>query len=390
MTKAAAPPAIRVVFWGTYDLSKPRTRILRDGLQEAGVDVIEIHTDIWARFADKSQMSKADLTITLLKNLLSYPALVFRYMRAPAHDVVVVPYLGQFDVLVLWLFARLKGKPVVWDMFISLYDTVVNDRKMLAKWSPVAAVLKSVEWLGCRAATRVMLDTKAHARYIARLFSLPDGRTDAVPVGAETAEFPRQPPPMPHDGPTRLLFYGQLIPLHGIEIILQAALSDRGRDHAWRIIGKGQQSVLVERRLADAQAPHISRDEWVPYATLVEEIAQADICLGIFGPSEKAASVVPNKVYQCLSAGRFVITRKSPAMIEAFPAEGRGLGLVPHSDPQALLDEIDAARADGFPVMPETSLQYAQPREIGRMFCDNVLVPLIRDGGARHCASNDR
>lgn len=40
-----APCGKRVVFWGTYDLSKPRTRILRAGLQELGVEVIEIHAN---------------------------------------------------------------------------------------------------------------------------------------------------------------------------------------------------------------------------------------------------------------------------------------------------------------------------------------------------------
>lgn len=383
MTKAGRPPRIRVVLWGTYDLSKPRTRILHEGLKAAGVDVIEIHADIWSRFADKSQMSNSDLATTLLKNLLTYPALIFRYMRAPAHDVVFIPYMGQCDILVLWLFARLRGKPVVWDMFISLYDTLVNDRKMVSRWSPVSIIFWSIEWLGTHAATRILFDTKAHADYIAQLFSLPDGRIDTVPVGVESDRFPRQPPPAPHDGPTRVLFYGQFTPLHGIETILKAALSDRGRNHVWRIIGKGQQSELADRKLAYAETSHISRNDWVAYEGLVEEIAQADICLGVFGPSQKAASVVPNKVYQCLSAGRCVITRQSPAMIEAFPTAKLGLRLVPHSDHEALLDAIDAARIDGFPVMPETSLCSALPREIGRIVRDKVLAPLVRDARAQ-------
>ena len=370
---------IRVVFWGSYDLSKPRTRILREGLQEAGVDVIEIHSDAWSQFADKSQMSKSTLILTLMRVFLSYPGLILRYLKAPAHDVVLVPYLGQFDVLVLWPFARLKGKPIVWDMFLSLYDTVVNDRKTTGKRSLSAASLKALEWLACRAATRVVLDTKAHADHIARLFSLKEGRTEAVPVGAETDVFPRQSRTAPQDGPTKILFYGQLIPLHGIETILDAALSPRGRAHDWHIIGKGQESARVAERLAQTDAPHITHDAWLAYDRLIDAIADSDVCLGIFGSSEKAACVVPNKVYQCLAAGRTVITRASPAMNETFPTADPGLKLVPHSDANALLDAIDAARTEYFPVMPETALTLAHPREIGQRLRDRILVGLLQE-----------
>lgn len=376
MSETCSPPPLRVIFWGTYDLSKPRTRILRDGLREIGVDIIEIHADVWSRHADKSQMGKLTMVMTLLRLVFSYPGLILRYCRSPAHDVVFIPYLGQFDVLVLWVFAWLKGKPIVWDMFLSLYDTVVNDRKMASRWSPSALALKGVEWLGCRAAKRVFLDTHAHANYITALFGLPAGRTGAVPVGSEPDAFTRQSAPKPHDGPTRVLFYGQLIPLHGVETILCAALSERGQQHAWHIIGKGQQSKLVDEMLASSDAPHIVRKDWVPYDMLPDAIAQADICLGIFGSSQKAASVVPNKVYQCLAAGRTVITRQSPAMFETFPTKQAGLRFVPHSDPDALLDAIDAASINGFPVVPENMLTCAQPKEIGRMLYNDVLEPL--------------
>ena len=39
---------IRIVAWGTYDLSKPRTRILLRAIREAGVDIVECHQDVWS------------------------------------------------------------------------------------------------------------------------------------------------------------------------------------------------------------------------------------------------------------------------------------------------------------------------------------------------------
>jgi len=370
---------LHVVFWGTYDLSKPRTRILRDGLREIDVEVTEIHGDIWRGYADKSQLGKMALLLACFRALLVYPLLVFRYLTAPRHDVVIVPYLGQLDVLILWPFVRLRGRAITLDMFLSLTDTVVHDRRMVAPRSLVARALWALEWLSCRAADRVLMDTRAHADYVSELFNVPRARMAAVPVGAEPGAFARLPPAAPHDGPARVLFYGQLIPLHGVETILKAALSERGRAHRWHLIGTGQMQSTLEAALQGDEVAHVTWEKWAPYAELTHAIAETDICLGIFGASRKAASVVPNKVYQALMTGRSVITRASPAITETF-AEDAGLICVPHSDPEAILDAIDALSIAGFPALEPSALTLAQPAEIATSLCRDVLIPLSMEG----------
>lgn len=388
MTQALATPycdtfdqasdgPMRVVLWGTYDLSKPRTRILRDGLSEIGVEVTEIHADVWSSDADKSQLSRAQMILRLLTLLLVYPTLIYRYLRAPRHDLVIIPYLGQFDTIVLWPFAKLRGRPVVLDLFISLYDTVVNDRKMVKPSSLIARCLKAVERLSCRAADRVMLDTQVHARRIADIFDLSPEKVDAIPVGAEPGCFANVPAREPHDGPTRILFYGQLIPLHGVETILRAAMSDEGRRHHWHIIGSGQDQPLVEAALTGADTPHITWDRWVAYEDLANAIAKTDICLGVFGTSDKAASVVPNKVYQSLFAHRSVITRDGPALHEIFMQPDPALRLVPAADPGAILDAIAALKADGFPAMNPDQLHAAEPAQIAKSLREKI-APLVK------------
>lgn len=370
-----------VLLWGSYDLGKPRTRILRDGLSQIGVEVIEIHADIWSRHEDKSRLGRGAMLLALLRLVATYPLLLWRYLRAPDHQLVLVPYMGQFDVLVLWLAARLRGKPIVWDMFISLYDTVAQDRGMAAPRSLSARVLWLLEWLGCRAADLVLLDTAAHARHVAGLFGLTSGQVVAVPVGAEPGAFRRLPPPEPHSGPTRVLFYGQMIPLHGISVVLNAALSPPGRTRRWTLIGTGQDRPLVEAALATADAAHIDWQEWVPYDRLSAEIGKADLCLGIFGSSAKAASVVPNKVYQALLSGRSVITRTSPAMLETFGGDQPGLELVPPGDSEALLDAVERLERAGFPAIPEDRIALSHPAEIARALALH-MAPLL-EGPAR-------
>lgn len=335
---------MRVVFWGTYDTGKPRTRILLRGLREAGVQVAEIHADIWGGVDDKAQLWLGGRKLLLLARwLAAYPGLVWRYLRSPPHDAVVVGYMGQLDVLVLWPFAKMRRTPVVWDAFLSLYDTVVEDRRMLVKANPFAWLLYGWEWLACRAADRVVLDTEAHARYFAERFRLPDARLASVFVGAETEAFPPESPRPECGGTTTVLFYGQFIPLHGIETIVHAAQLAHGEPIRWVLIGRGQEAGRIHSLIDQAPAD-IEWIDWVDYDALHDLIARADICLGIFGDSGKASRVIPNKVFQILSAGAPLVTRDSPAIRELLSQDMPGVRLVPAADPVALLDAVLALR----------------------------------------------
>lgn len=103
---------LRIVAWGTYDVGKPRVRILLRGLRENGVEVLECHRDIWQGIEDKSQVSSWRQRARIIANwLLAYPALIWCYLRAPRHDAVLIPYLGQLDILILWPLAKLRRRP---------------------------------------------------------------------------------------------------------------------------------------------------------------------------------------------------------------------------------------------------------------------------------------
>lgn len=331
---------MRVIFWGTYDTGKPRTRILLRGLRETGVEVTEIHSDIWGGIEDKAQLRGiGQKLLPLARWLAAYPGLVWRYLRCPPHDAVIVGYMGQLDVLVLWPFAKLRRTPVVWDAFLSLYDTVVEDRRMVRRGNPLAWLLYGWEWLACRAARCVLLDTGAHARYFAETFRLPFDRLASVFVGAEPEAFPSAGPKTERAETPTVLFYGQFIPLHGIETIVRAAQLAHGEPIRWVLIGRGQEAARI-RALIDGAPADIEWIDWVDYDALRDRIARADICLGIFGDSGKASRVIPNKVFQILSCGAPLITCDSPAIRELLSPDMPGVRLVPPADPEALLDAV--------------------------------------------------
>jgi glycosyltransferase involved in cell wall biosynthesis len=346
-----------VVFWGTYDLGKPRVRLLVEGARRAGLDVVECHAPVWGGVEDKSQLRGVGRKLLLvLRWLAAYPRLLLRYWRLPRHDVVIVGYLGVLDVLLLWPFARMRRVPVLWDVFLSLYDTVVCDRKLVSAWSPLAWLLYAAEWVAARAATRPFLDTRAHADYFARLYGLRPGAVGAVPVGAEELFAPAPAPPAPLPGGEgadafTVLFYGQFIPLHGLDTVVEAAALTPGV--RWIIIGHGQEAPRIDARIRELGLDNVRRVAWVDYRELPGWVRQADVCLGIFGSSDKARNVAPNKVYQVLAAGRRVITSDTPAQRELLDlGAGPWLHVVPPGDARALADTILSLRHEALPDAP--------------------------------------
>ncbi len=342
-------PEPRVVLLGTYDLGKPRTRLLRECLQRIDPDLRELHFGIWQGVEDKSVMTGLAARLTVILRLaLAYPVLGLRYFFTGKHDVVVIGYMGLFDMLLLAPLAKLRGKPVVWDAFLSIYDTYARDRAMAAEHHWKSRLLRWAEKRACRLADRVVLDTMAHASLMGELHDVPKSRLDAVLVGAEERNFlPSATSPAERTAdPIEILFYGQFIPLHGIDTIIDAALDPRGRQYSWSIVGQGQEADRIDSRLASLDTPNITRIPWIDYDELSAKLASADVCLGIFGTSDKAARVIPNKVFQALAVGAPLITRDSPAMRELVCDNDEGIYLVSPGDPQSLLDSLDQFARD--------------------------------------------
>src|SRR5207244_2519561 len=174
-----------------------------------------------------------------------------------------------------------------------------------------------------RSADVVVADTEAHGRYLAELAGL--GEVPVCFVGAEERLF--QPGWRPPERFT-VLFVGKLIPLQGVETILQAA--GLAAEIQFRVVGSGQ----LEHQLGAAPA-NVEHVPWVEYEHLPGELRTAGCALGIFGTTGKAGRVIPNKAFQALASGTPLITADTPAARELL-VDGDSALLVPAGDPPAL------------------------------------------------------
>jgi len=84
---------------------------------------------------------------------------------------------------------------------------------------------------------------------------------------------------------------------------------------------------------------------WVEYERLPGELHRAGCALGVFGTSDKASRVIPNKAFQALACGTPLITADTPATRELL-VDGESALLVPPGDPEALAAAIRRLAAD--------------------------------------------
>jgi glycosyltransferase involved in cell wall biosynthesis len=334
-----------ILYAGTYERDYPRNQQLIRLLRKSDCTVIEIHEPFWERVRDKSRgfTSPASITRSIAQLLLIYVRLIVRMiLRLKSADAVAIGYIGQIDMLVLGTIARLLGRPVLFNPLVTLTDTVVEDRSMAGKKTLMARAIWITDWLALHIASVVVTDTRQNAEYIAEMFGVRHSRIHALHVGADEEVFRHRTFDAGRQNGLNVLFYGKMIPLHGIETILEAAkiLHDSGNpDVQFEIIGTGQQEHLVHSFLAANQEIVMIHRPWVAYRRLSQRIANADVVLGIFGGSEKSARVVPNKVFQAMAVGAPIITRDSEAIRDVLEHGASGW-LVPASNPVALAEAI--------------------------------------------------
>jgi glycosyltransferase involved in cell wall biosynthesis len=378
---------MRICFFGTYTVAEgyPVNRVLIKGLQKSGARVDQCWEGLWEGFLHEafSQWRWGSFWRLGWRLCRAYGRLIRRYWQQEEHQWVIVGYAGYLDILLARLLNWQGRRSLALVVFISLYDTIVCDRGQWPAGSWKARWLKWFEQLGFRCADLILVDTAEHGRYLADLHGVPAAKIQRSFVGEDDELF--RPAARGSSGEAfRVLFFGTYVPLHGVEVVLAAAgcLKDTPGVEVL-LIGRGQLYPQIRQEAEDLQLPNLRFiDQWLSAEDLRQEVARADVCLGIFGQTPKAARVIPLKVFDALALGRPVITRDSPAIRELLEPERDAL-LCPPGDGRALAVAI--LRLQGDPELARSLArcghqrfaERAAPEAVGR----SLLARLERGPG---------
>lgn len=338
---------LRVCYFGTYRANYARNRIMIEGLRRNGVDVIECHEKLWDGIEDRVETVGGGWKRPRFwwRMLRTYSQLVRQYLNVIDHDIVVVGYPGQFDVFIAALVSRLRGTPLVWDIFMSIY--LISIERGLDTKSPAAVtLLRWIERLACRLPDLLILDTEEYVNWFDRTHGVPAERFRLVPTGADSRIFQPATSRQEHNGLFRAAYYGTFIPNHGVEYIIEAAhlLAD---DPTIRLelIGRGPDRDTAQTLASRYGLNNVDFVDWLEPAALRQRIAEVDVCLGVFGTTPQSLMTVQNKIYEGLALGKPIITGDGPAVRDVL-THREHVYLCERANPESLRNAIYALRDD--------------------------------------------
>jgi glycosyltransferase involved in cell wall biosynthesis len=339
---------MKICFFGTYESNWPRHITLKAGLESQGVEVLECHIPLWELWRDKTRsFLKPSSLLKLVPRLLwIYLRLIIRHARMGDYDCMLVGFMGYFDLPLARILSRWRGRVLLYTPVVSLYESMAGDRSIVKSRSVSARALKAYESWSIRLVDAVLLETRSYIRYFSEEFNLPESRFIHVPLGSDqTNYYPRKVKKEPGDG-FLCFFYGKFTPLQGVPCILKAAkLLESRKDIRFEVVGSGQLTDAIEALKQELRLTNLRHIDWVDYRELPEHIARADVCLGIFGDTDKAMRGIPVKVYDAVAMGKPVITGDTPGARELFTHEKNAI-LVPPGNPEALAAEIVRLKED--------------------------------------------
>lgn len=320
---------MRLSFFGAYDRDYPRNTVIRKGLRQKGVDVCEC--GLRSRY----------------KFWMRYPLLFFRFiLSCSKRSFFFVPEFGQKDVPLAKFLSLLTSRKIIFDPLAPRYETKITDWKRKPPDSWQARWNFAIDSRAFAFSDLILADTQAHKDYYCREYGIPSDKVEILPVGYDD-ELYRPNLAAEKGGRFTVLFYGSFLPLHGADAVVQAAkiVSKEDPSIKFNLTGSGQTYPRVRALAEELHLKNIQFEDWLPQEELPQRIASADICLGIFGKTEKAARVVPHKIYQSMGSGKPVITARTPA-VEEFFTHRENIFLVPDPYPENLAQAILELKRD--------------------------------------------
>lgn len=241
---------------------------------------------------------------------------IFRYVQTLykllAIRVTIKPdyyILGFRGYEIFWIVRILTiGRPLIFDHMMSPYDSLLNERKIFKKNSPIKKLIYFYEKSILKYSDVILTDTIIHREYFANLFKEKQEKIYAVHVGTDEELFKNLPSgnEVKKKDLFEVFFYGTFLPLHGIDIVLKAASIVKDRPIRFTIIGGKKKNLQdfyeMKKRL---KIENVIYKEWIDYEQLPRIISKADICLGgPFGNTGQARRVITGKTFQFLAMGK--------------------------------------------------------------------------------------
>ena len=285
--------------------------------------------------------------------------------------------------------AGVIGPVIVEDFFLSLYDTVILDRKLFGKGSFVAGLLRKIDKKTLEGAELLLTDTRADADFFAEEYGVLRDKFEVLYLEADKLyskpwiwednyRFYNDAKELCEscleettaDRSFNILYFGTGLPLQGTDVVMlafnqvmEANNSAYANEKAGsaigesKVVGAGRRKELwiscsyvgsVKKipagELKRAKENGIEIISWLSQEELAKKIAGADLCIaGHFNPEiDKANRTIPGKAIIYEAMGKTMILGDTVANHELFSEDERHI-FVKRGDVAELAGAINTA-----------------------------------------------
>ena len=288
----------RVCFFQSYYTDYIRSQTLLEGLSQYDLEIIPciVNESSWIR----------------------YPKAIFRFLKSVKHSDVIIANFRCWEIFpVIRILTR---KPIIYDAHISIWQSYCEERQKCKPDSLLGKLLFSIDALNCRLADVILIDTKTHADYFSRTFSIPRDKFLPVYISCESSLFhPILSDRLNESTMTNIFWVGSGIPLQGLEIIIAAMKLIPDLPVHLRIAGSSPILEAIKHQVIDEKINNITFLGRIPREQVVLEISKSDICLGgHYSVIPKARNVIAGKLYEMIAMRKPVIAGDNEAVRELF------------------------------------------------------------------------
>jgi glycosyltransferase involved in cell wall biosynthesis len=330
---------INVCFYGSYDKNFTSNKLVKRGLEENGVRVIEVNAHVPVTRLDKKQdMGALQLIKRILKKLDLLP-ITFRHLSDIKEcDVIYVGYPGHFDVLPAYLLAKIFRKKLVFNPLIIFYTGFVEEQGILNPNSVLAKLLLRAERMIYQMCDVVLADTPYRKEQLIKLFKLDPKKVAVLPIGADDLVYKYAK--KKDTKYFNVMYYGLFSPVHGVEYIIQAADFLRNiPEIRFHLVGNGNKFEAIKKLVEERKLTNVLLYPDLTEYNSLSTLQQADIFFGFLSDHPVINQAIPNKVYQGLALGKTVITADGKAVHPMF-IHKKNIYLCKPADAKAIADAI--------------------------------------------------
>ena len=238
---------------------------------------------------------------------------------------------------------------IIADFFLSLYDTIVLDRRYIGKQNPIAGFLRSLDKKVLCEADYIITDTKADADFFVSEF-MQDVKSsnckyniEPLYLEADSSIYNPYTSSISNKDCKKVLYFGTGLPLQGIDIVLGSyyLLARKYSNSNMELVFIGHCNKSFTYKSSEYSCIRIL--SWLTQQDLAKEIETSNVCLaGHFSKDDgKANRTIPGKAFIYEAMHKKMILGDSIANREIF-CEDEYHHFVKRGDIDALVDGIEA------------------------------------------------